>query len=177
MSCETFISSIYFNAESSAGGLLPYCLWLMHFITVSFHFQCSSEDTRRRMRRREMTRRNDKKRKFRYWVVLVKKPWQRPAVLRFLLTSKNGLSYMGKGKALLFYETHLTSSALKVFLVVVNLKVSRYQHKSCGISCLVSNAHIYWGFTYPREDTKFTIECWWYRSLFRWNIKTQEDHR
>ena len=131
MSCETFISSFYFNAESSAGGLLPYCLWLMHFITVSFHFQCSSEDTRRRMRRREMNRRNDKKRKFRYWVVLVKKPWQRPAVLRFLLTSKNGLSYMGKGKALLFYETQLTSSALKVFLVVVNLKVSRYQHKSC----------------------------------------------
>ena len=63
--------------------------------------------------------------------LLVKKPWQRPAVLRFLLTSKNGLSYMGKGKALLFYETQLTSSALKVFLVVVNLKVSRYQHKSC----------------------------------------------
>ena len=123
--------NFYFNAESSAGGLLPYCLWLMHFITVFFHFQCSSEDTRRRIRRREMIRRNDQKRKFRYWVVLVKKPWQRLAVLRFLLTSKNGLSYMGKGKALLFYETQLTSSALKVFLVVVNLKVSRYQHKSC----------------------------------------------
>ena len=46
-----------------------------------------------------------------------------------------------------------------------------------SISCLVSNAHIYRGFTYPHKDAKFTTECWWYRSLFRWNIKTREDHR
>ena len=68
--------------------------------------------------------------------MLVRKPQQRPAVLRCLQTSKRALSYMRTEKALLFFETQLTSSAVKIFLVVVNLKVSRYQHNSCVYSDL-----------------------------------------
>ena len=64
-----------------------------------------------------------KKTKIRHWIVLVRKPQQRPAVLRCLQTSKRALSYMRTEKALLFFETQLTSSAVKIFLVVVNLKV------------------------------------------------------
>ena len=72
-----------------------------------------------------------KKTKIRHWVVLVRKPQQRPAVLWCLQTSKRALSYMKTEKALFFFETQLTSSAVKFFLFVVNLKVSRYQHNTC----------------------------------------------
>ena len=71
-----------FNPESSAGSQLSFCLWLLYFTIVSVHFQCgSAKDMWRRIRRRKMTRINDKKPKIRLWVVKVKR--QRPVALRF----------------------------------------------------------------------------------------------
>ena len=79
-------------------------------------------------------------------------------------------------------EEHLVLHVILFFFPCNNFLFSRSlrmqrRNLAISISCLVSSAHIYRGFTYPCKDAKFTIECWWYRSLFWWNIKTREDHK
>ena len=103
-----------FNPESSAGSQLSFCLWLLYFTIVSVHFQCgSAKDMWRRIRRRKMTRINDKKTKNSPLSCEGKET--KACCASLLLASKSGLRNTRTEKAELFLiATHLASSG-KVF--------------------------------------------------------------
>ena len=119
MSCETVISSFLIQKVQQVAKYLFACGWCILLLFLSTFIAGQKKIREDLIRRREMTRRNDEKRKLRHWVVLVRRPYQSPLVLRFLRTSKNGFSYLRTEKALLFFETQLTSSEVQFFLVVV----------------------------------------------------------